>query len=335
MKVVRTSQPAELDRLTVCEEPDPGSPGPGDIRVRLQAASLNFHDLAVVTGRIPTQECRIPLSDGAGVVEAVGAGVEGFSVGDPVVSRFFPGWIDGAPELAGFASTPGDGVDGYAREAVVSPATWFTAAPRDFSAIEAATLPTSGVTAWRALVVDGGLRAGDTVLVQGTGGVSIFALQLAKAMGADVIVTSSSDAKLVRAKTLGADHGINYRSSPNWAAEVLTLTNGRGVDHVIEVGGAKTLASSIEACRIGGHIALIGGLSGFAAELPLAALLARQQRIQSVLVGSRRHQQDLVRAVEATGLKPVIDRTVALSELASGFQAMAAGAHLGKICVEI
>ena len=335
MKAIRTSQPSVLDQLALIEEPDPGQPGPGEIRVRLQAASLNFHDLAVVTGRIPTRQPRIPLSDGAGLVEAVGAGVADFQAGDLVVSCFFPGWLDGAPAVSGFATTPGDGVDGYAREVVVCPASWFTAAPRDYSAVEAATLPTSGVTAWRALVVDGGLKAGDTVLVQGTGGVSIIALQLAKAMGATVIVTSSSDEKLQRAIALGADHGINYRTNANWAEEALALTKGRGVDHVIEVGGGKTLAQSIAACRIGGHIALIGGLSGFVAELPLGLMLGRQQRVQAVLVGSRRHQQDLVRALDVTQLPPVVDRVVPLARLSEGFKAMAAGAHLGKICIEI
>ena len=184
---------------------------------------------------------RIPMADGVGVVEAVGAGVAEFSVGEHVVSTFFPTWLDGPPEVGDFATVPGDGVDGYAREAVVRPATWFTHAPMGHSHTEAATLTTAGLTAWRALVADGGLKAGDTVLVLGTGGVAIFALQFAKAMGAIVIATSSSNEKLERVRALGADHTINYRAEPAWGEAVQRWTKGRGVDHVIELGGPDTL----------------------------------------------------------------------------------------------
>src|SRR4051794_17252625 len=202
--------PGGLDRLEVVDLPDPGAPGPGEIRVRLHASSLNYHDYAVVSGMVPTADGRIPMSDGAGVVEAVGDGVTELKAGDHVVSCFFPGWQDGPPAVGDFTTVPGDGVDGYAREAVVRPATWFTPAPRGYSHAEAATLTTAGLTAWRALVVDGGLKAGDVVLALGTGGVSIFALPLAQAVGAALGLTPPSDQKAERARAPGAGPPDNH-----------------------------------------------------------------------------------------------------------------------------
>ncbi|MCC4298245.1 zinc-dependent alcohol dehydrogenase family protein [Aurantimonas coralicida] len=334
MRVIQLSKPGGLDQLQLVERDAPGAPGPGEIRVRIRASSLNFHDYGVVSGRMPTEDGRIPMSDGAGTVEAVGDGVSEFTVGDHVVSTFFPLWLDGEPPVADFRTTPGDGVDGYAREEVVRPAAWFTHAPKGFSHAEAATLTTAGLTAWRALVVDGGIKAGDTVLVLGTGGVSIFALQFARLMGARVIATSSSDDKLERLREMGADHTINYKRDESWGQTVLDLTEGRGVDHVIEVGGPGTLPQSITACRIGGHIALIGVLTGRAGEVPTAALMAKHQRLQGLIVGSRRHQMDMVRAIDAIGLKPVIDRSFALEDIADAFRHEESGAHFGKICLE-
>jgi NADPH:quinone reductase-like Zn-dependent oxidoreductase len=335
MKAIVLRHPASLDHLEVVDLPDPGEPGPGEIRVRLRASSLNFHDLAVVNGLLPAADRRIPMSDGAGVVEAVGAGVSEFAVGDDVVSHFFPGWLDGEPTMADFATTPGDGVDGYAAECVVRPAFWFTPVPKGYTHAEAATLTTAGLTAWRALVDNGRIKAGDTLLVQGTGGVSMFALQFAKAMGATVIATSSSDEKLERVRALGADHLINYRREPDWAARVLEITGGRGVDHVMEVGGPETLGQSFEAARIGGHIAFVGILTGLAGPVPTARFMLRQQRVQGLLVGSRRQQLEMVRGIEAIGLKPVIDRSFPLEGLADAFRFQQAGGHFGKICVEI
>lgn len=320
--------------LTVGSLEDPGSPGPGEIRVRVHGSSLNYHDLAVISGHMPTAEGRIPMSDGAGVVEAVGEGVTEFAPGDAVVSCFFPQWQDGPPPTSDFKHTPGDGVDGYAREAVVRPATWFTRSPRGYTHPEAATLTTAGLTAWRALVVDGGLKAGDVVLTLGTGGVSIFALQIAKAMGATVIITSSSDEKLERARLLGADHTLNYKAQPEWGRRVLEITGGRGADHIIEVGGPGTLPQSILCVALGGHIALIGVLTGFAGSLPTAAFMSRHARLQGLIVGSRRHQQDFVRALEVTGIKPVIDRSFPLESISQAFQLEASGGHFGKICLE-
>jgi NADPH:quinone reductase-like Zn-dependent oxidoreductase len=334
MKAIALKAPGGLDRLQPVDLPDPGDPGPGEIRVRIHASSLNYHDYGVVSGRVPAEDGRIPMSDGAGVVESVGEGVTGFTAGDHVVSCFFPLWQDGPAEVADFKTVPGDGIDGYAREIVVRPATWFTRAPSGFSHAEAATLTTAGLTAWRALVVDGGLKAGDSVLVLGTGGVSVFALQFAKMMGATVVATSSSDQKLERVRALGADHTINYRQHEDWGQRVRDWTGGRGVDHVIEVGGPGTLPQSIAAVRIGGHISLIGVLTGRAGEVPTALLMAKQARLQGLIVGSRRHQADLVRAIDATGFRPVIDQSFPLDGIADAFRHEESGRHFGKICLE-
>lgn len=333
MKTVILHSPGGLDRLETVDRPEPGPPGPGQIRARLHASSLNYHDYGVVLGTRPIADGRIPMSDGAGIVEAVGDGVEEFKPGDRVVSCFFPTWQDGPPVIGDFSTVPGDGVDGYAREVVVTAARAFTHIPDTFSHLEAATLTTAGLTAWRALVVDGGLKAGDAVLILGTGGVSIFALQIAKAMGATVIATSSSDEKLERLRRLGANETINYRQHKDWGKRAREWSGG-GVDHVIEVGGPGTLPQSIDAVRIGGHISLIGVLTGRSGEIPTAALMAKQARLQGLIVGSRRHQMDFVRGINAIGLRPVIDRTFALHEIADAFRYQASGAHFGKICLE-
>jgi len=318
-------------QVGTCEASAPKSV---EITVRLHANSLNYHDFAVVSGIWGPNEPRIPMADGAGVVTAVGAGVTEFAVGDAVVSTFFPDWQDGQAQVEGFATVPGDGIDGYAREQVTARATSFTHAPKGYSHAEAATLTTAGVTAWRALMADDSLKPGDTVLVQGTGGVSIFALQFAKLAGATVIATSSSDEKLERLKAMGADHLINYRKTPAWGETVRQLTGNRGVDHVIEVGGPATLEQSMIAARIGGHISLIGILTGVAGQLPLIQALVRQIRLQGVLVGSRTHQQAMVRAIDANGLRPVIDKSFALEQITDAFRYQESNQHFGKICLE-
>jgi NADPH:quinone reductase-like Zn-dependent oxidoreductase len=334
MKAMVLQPPIGLDRLTMEDRPDPGAPGMGEIRVALHGSSLNFHDLGVATGRMPTEDGRIPLADGAGIVEAVGEGATEFQPGDSVVSCFFPDWQDGAPIVGDFSRTPGDGLDGFAREHAVLPASAFTHAPRDYDAVEAATITTAGLTAWRALIVDGKLKAGDTVLLLGTGGVSIWALQIAKLMGATVAITSSSDDKLERARALGADYVVNYRERADWGRAVRDWTGGRGVDHVVEVGGPGTLARSIEAVRVGGHISLIGVLTGGAGEVPTAALMAKQARLQGLIVGSRREQQDFVRALDASGIRPIVDRRFPLDQLADAFRYEMGAGHFGKIGIE-
>ncbi|HUO53106.1 MAG TPA: NAD(P)-dependent alcohol dehydrogenase [Rhodoblastus sp.] len=310
------------------------APGASEITVRLRACSLNYHDYAVVSGMWGPKEPRIPMADGAGLVTAVGPGVSDFAVGDAVVSAFFPGWEDGEPEVEGFATVPGDGVDGYAREEVTTAASAFTLAPKHFSHAEAATLTTAGLTAWRALNDDGRLKAGETVLVQGTGGVSIFALQFAKMAGATVIATSSSAEKLEKLDALGADHLINYRENPNWGEIARDFTGGRGVDHVVEIGGPGTLAQSMIASRVGGHVALIGILTGVTGELPVVMALIKQIQLKSVLVGSRRQQRDMIRAIDANGMKPVIDKSFALEEIVAAFKYQETNRHFGKICLE-
>ncbi|MDP3535108.1 MAG: NAD(P)-dependent alcohol dehydrogenase [Halomonas sp.] len=333
MQAIQLQQPGGLDKLDVVDLAAPGEPGPGEIKVRLHASSLNFHDYAVVKGMIPTDDGRIPMSDGAGVVEAIGEGVSEFAVGDAVVSTFFPDWLEGPARVGDFTTTPGDGVDGYAREQIIRPTTWFTHQPKGYSHAESATLTTAGLTAWRALVVDGGLKAGDTVLVLGTGGVSIFALQFAKMMGARVIATSSSNEKLARLRELGAEHTINYKETPDWGKAVKALTDGKGVDHVVEVGGPGTLPQSIDAIKIGGHISLIGVLTGREGEIPTAKLMAKQAKLQGLIVGSRRHQIEMIHAIEASNLRPIIDREFALHDIADAFRHQESGKHFGKICL--
>lgn len=335
MKAIQLRAPASLDNLTLVDLADPGDPGPGEIRVRLTASSLNFHDYAVVMGMLPAADGRIPMSDGAGTVEAVGEGVTQFKPGDTVVSIFFPDWIDGAPPATAFRGVPGDGIDGYAREVVVTPQHWFTRVPTGYNAAEAATLTCAGLTAWRALFVDGSTQPGSTVLVQGSGGVSVFALQFAKAAGARVIATSSSDAKLDRLKALGADETINYKEVPAWGARALELTGGVGVDTVVEIGGAGTLDQSMIATRVSGHVALIGVLTGFAGPVQTALLMAKNLRVQGLTVGSRQQQIAMIAGIEANGIRPVISDHFPLDRLADAFRHQAANAHFGKIVVDI
>lgn len=267
---------------------------------------------------------------------AVGDDVTELAVGDHVVSLFFPDWQDGppGPREGNFARVPGDGIDGYAREEVTVPATAFTRAPKAYSHVEAATLPCAALTAWRALVVEGGVKPGDTVLVQGSGGVSVFALQFAKLAGAAVIATSSSDAKLERLRAIGADHVINYRTTPAWGERARELTCGLGVDHVIEVGGPGTMEQSIIASRVGGRIALIGILTGIGGQVSFIETLAKHLRIQGLIVGNRRHQIEMIRAIDTSGLQPVIDSIHRLDGLADAFRHQESHRHFGKICLE-
>jgi NADPH:quinone reductase-like Zn-dependent oxidoreductase len=321
-----------FDRVVIGAS-EAGEPQTGEITVRLHASSLNYHDYVVVSGMWGPSERRIPMSDGAGEVAAVGPDVTEFAVGDHVVSTFFPTWLEGAPVVDSFATVPGDGVDGYARAIVTRPATAFTHAPQGYRHTEAATLTTAALTAWRALHVDDALKAGDVVLVQGTGGVSVFALQFAKMAGATVIATSSSGEKLERLKAMGADHVINYKTDASWGETARRLTCDRGVDNVIEVGGPATLEQSMTAARVAGHISVIGILTGIAGPLPLMPALSRQLRLQGVLVGSRKHQMDMIRAIDATGMKPVVDSEFPLEDIVKAFRHQESNRHFGKICL--
>jgi NADPH:quinone reductase-like Zn-dependent oxidoreductase len=335
MKAIRLMEPASLDNLRLGDAAE-AEPGAGEIKVRVRAAALNFRDILVATGVFPAPAGLIPLSDAAGEVVAVGTGVAEFAPGDHVVSTFHPKWLDGHKDRFELDNTPGGPADGFACEYAVRPATHFTRAPRGLDAVEAATLTCAGVTAWRALMTDGPVKPGDRVLVQGTGGVSVFALQFAKAAGATVIALSSSAAKLDRLRALGADHVINYREVEAWGQAVLDLTGGLGVEHVVEVAGPSSIAQSFVAARTAGHVAIIGAVGGFAVDtMPFAVVQAKRLRLQAVTVGSRRDQTDMIRAIDAAGIRPVIDSVYPLADLADAFRHLQSGGHFGKVCIRI
>lgn len=335
MKAMILEAPGGLDRIRLTQLEDAPAPRRGEIRIRVAASTLNFHDFHVATGDSPSEDGRVLLLDGAGTIDAVGADVTEFGVGDAVITTAFPQWQSGPPQVDNFSQTPGDGVDGLACEWFTASAAGFTRAPRGFSMAEAATIPTAGTTAWRALAVNGSVQTGDTVLIQGSGGVSIYALQIAKALGATVIATSSSDSKLDRLRELGADHLINYRDNPEWGPLARNLTAGKGVDHVLDVGGPATIPQSVEAVKIGGHIAMIGTLGGFEANLPVIPMLSRQIRIQGCLNGSRQDQANFVDFLDQHQIRPVIDRSFPLQALADAFRYEESGAHFGKIVIAI
>jgi NADPH:quinone reductase-like Zn-dependent oxidoreductase len=306
--------------------------------IRVRATSLNFRDLMTVTGVYnPKQPLPlIPLSDGVGEVVAVGDGVTRVAVGDRVAGIFAQGWTAGEPALEKVrATTLGGPLDGMLSEYRALSQEGVVKVPDYLTDEEAATLPCAALTAWSALITHGQLKPGDTVLVQGTGGVSIFALQFAKAAGARVIITSGSDEKLERAKALGADEIINYRQAPDWDKAVREMTGGRGVDHVVEVGGVGTLAKSIRSVRFGGHISLIGVLSGRAGEIDIAPVLMQNIRVQGIIVGSREMFEAMNRALEQNQIRPVVDKIFALDETRQAFELMAQGGHFGKICIRI
>jgi NADPH:quinone reductase-like Zn-dependent oxidoreductase len=334
MKAVTLKAPGGLDKFAVVEVPDAPPPKAGEITVRLHASSLNYHDYVIAIGQLKTADNRIPMSDGAGVVAAVGEGVTEFAVGDHVMGMFYPDWLLGDATPATTSRIPGDTIDGFACEYVTVPANAFTHTPPGYSHAEAATLPCAALTAWRGLVVAGGVKPGDAVLVQGTGGVSIFALQFAKMAGATVYATSSSDAKLERLRSLGANHVLNYKAEPKWGKKIKEMTGGRGVDHVLEVGGPGTLTQSMWASRMGGHIALIGVLTGISGEVPTYLMFSSQLRVTGIMVGSRKDQLDMNRAIAAAGIKPVIDSSFGLDGIADAFRHQESQKHFGKICLE-
>jgi NADPH:quinone reductase-like Zn-dependent oxidoreductase len=334
MKVAAVKKPGGPGNLVIEDRAQPTVKA-GEVLVRVRASSLNYHDFVVVMGGIPTDDGRIPMSDGAGEVVAVGEGVTKFKTGDQVVSLFFPDWQRGEIDALGFGGVPGDGADGFAAEYVAMPETAFTRMPEGYSFTEAATLPCAALTAWRGMFVEGNVKPGDWVLTQGTGGVSVFALQFAKAAGARVIATSSSDEKLERMKALGADHLINYKTTPEWGRKAFELTGGRGVDEVVEIGGPGTLAQSIHACRVGGHISLIGVLTGVSGEVPTAAFFSKNLTMSGITVGSAKHQEDMIAAIEASGIKPVLDKDFPLDQIAAAFGHQASQKHFGKITLSI
>lgn len=325
-----------LKSLTVAERPDP-KPGPGQVLVRVRAVSLNFRDLLVVKGAYDPRMAlpRVPCSDGAGEVVAVGGGVTRFKAGDRVAGIFMQNWLGGELTAARTKGALGGDIDGVLAEQVVLPEDGLVKVPEHLGFEEAATLPCAAVTAWNALIEQGRIRAGDTVLLQGTGGVSIFALQLAKMAGARAIITSSSDEKLARAKKLGADELINYKTTPDWDKRARELTGGAGVDHVVEVGGAGTLNRSFRAARVGGTISMIGVLAGAAGPVETVHILMRGLRVQGIYVGSRDMFLAMNRAIETAKMKPVIDRVFPFEQAADALRLMESGGHFGKIVIRL
>jgi NADPH:quinone reductase-like Zn-dependent oxidoreductase len=335
MKVIEIQNAFGIDSLNVAERPEP-RPGAGQVLVKMRAWSLNYRDLLVVKGlynpklRLPF----VPLSDGAGEVVAVGEGVTRVRPGERVAGCFMQRWVAGELTEATAKSALGGALEGVLAEQVVLHEDGVVHVPDHLSDEEAATLPCAALTAWHALVSEGCLKAGDSVLVQGTGGVSLFALQFARLQGARVIATSGSDDKLARVRQLGASDGINYKTTAEWGERVRELTGGAGVDHVVEVGGAGTLGQSFRAVRFGGRISLIGVLSGSGQVNPVPVLM-KNVRLQGIFVGSREMFEAMNRAIALHRLKPVVDRVFPFAQARDAFRHMESGSHFGKICLRV
>ncbi len=327
---------AGVDALVEVERPQP-KPAHRQVLVKVKACSLNFRDFAIARGtyRMGVRDNLIPLSDGAGEVAEIGAAVTRVKVGDHIAGNFFQRWPGGEPSAESHKSALGGGIDGMLAEYVVLEEDGVVKIPAHLSLEEGATLPCAAVTVWHAMMEHAKLKAGDTVLLQGTGGVSIFGLQFAKAMGIRAVIISSSDAKLTRAQSLGAAFGINYKTTPDWDKAAIEFTGGVGVDHVVEVGGAATLTRSFGALRSGGKITLIGGLSGGATELNPGLIFSRRANVQGISVGSTQMFEAMNRAVEANAIKPVIDKVFPFAEAKAAYHHMASGAHFGKIVIRV
>ena len=320
-------------RLTTRKEP---RPGPGQVLVRMKAASLNYRDSYVIvrgygsfTGNLPL----VPISDGVGEVVEIGAGVTRAKVGDRVCPNFCQAWIGGDPTLERLSQSLGGPIDGTMVDLMCLPEAGVCAIPEHLSDEQAAGLPCAALTAWSAVMTHDTLGPGSRVLVQGTGGVALFALQFAKLLGAHVTVISSSDAKLARARQLGADAGINYVSTPEWYKPAREISGGRGFDHIVELGGEKTLPQSLRCIRPGGTLSMIGVLSGGALAAPLGLVVTRQVRLQGITVGSRDGFEAMLRAIDQHKLQPVVDRVFAFEQLKEALAYMKAGAQFGKVCI--
>lgn len=336
MKAIVINGAFGLEKLEIVERDKP-TPGPGQVLLKMGAMSLNYRDLLTVRGAYnPKQPLPlVPCSDGVGVVEAVGENVTRAAVGDRLCPIFCQTWLDGPPTRERLRSTLGGPLDGTLSEYMVIDQEGLVHPPSHLSDEECAALPCAAVTAWTALFTEGRLSTDHTVLVLGTGGVSIFALQLAKAAGAKVIVTSSSDEKLSRTKDLGADSGINYVEEPKWSKAVRQLTQGRGVDHVVEVGGAGTLDQSIKSTAIGGQISVIGVLSGIKSDLMVTPILMGYLKLQGILVGHRASFEALNAFLSEHTLHPIVSETFPFEDAKKGFDLMASGGHFGKICLKL
>ena len=333
MKIWQVAHEWSIERMEMVERPDP-VPGPGQVTVHIRAASLNFRDLLTVQGKGGvTKLPLIPCSDGAGEVTAIGEGVTRIAVGDRVCPMFFQSWFDGGPSAGNRRLALGGSRPGVLQESMLLDAEGVSRIPDHLSFAEAATLPCAGLTAWRALFDEARIRSGDTVLVQGTGGVSIFALQFAKLAGASVVVTSSSDEKLERAKTLGADHTINYRAVSGWGKAAADWAGG-GIDHIVEVGGKDTFQQSIEAAKVGGNILVIGILSGASQEIGIPGIFSKNLHITGLSVGSRHMFESMATAISRNRLRPVVDRRFDFDAVPEALRLMQSGGHFGKIVIE-
>lgn len=335
MRVVEIQNEFGIENIKLTEK-DNSKPGFGEVLVRMQAASLNYRDLLMVRGHYnPKQPLPlVPCSDGAGVVEEVGEGVTQFKAGDKVNTTFFANWSSGEATNEKAASTVGGPLQGTLTEFAVVPQSGLVHSPEHLSFTEAATLPCAALTAWSALMTYGQIKAGDKVLIQGTGGVALFALQFAKILGAEVLITSSSNEKLDKAKKLGADHLLNYRENPEWG-KLAGKALGGGADIIIELGGAKTLPESFQACKPGGKIALIGVLSGVVNDLNILPMIMKKISIQGIFVGHREEALAMNRALSLHQLRPIIDKTFPLAETPQALEYMASAGHFGKICISI
>jgi NADPH:quinone reductase-like Zn-dependent oxidoreductase len=335
MRALNVAAPWGLDAIKVVELPDP-TPGPGQVLVRMKAVSLNYRDLLMVNvmygrGAANTSDVITPFSDGCGVVEAVGAGVTRVKPGDRVATLFFQSWVSGPPTLEKLMTALGFPIPGAGSELQTFSEHGVSKVPDFLTDQQVATLPCAALTAWRGLFVDARLEPGDTVVLQGTGGVSIFGLQFAHAAGLRTVVTSSSDAKLARAKALGADHLVNYKTTPDWSKAVREATGGRGADFIMEVGGGGTIQESMKAVKIGGHIAIIGVVAGAGEPFNPAALIGNSAKLQGLSVGSRDMFEAMCRAMALRGISPVVDKVFPFTEAKAAFSAMAGGEHFGKI----
>lgn len=338
MQALEVSAPWGLDALKVADAPDP-KPGHGEVLVRMRAVSLNYRDLLMVNGMYSRGSATAsgaitPFSDGCGIVEAIGPGVTRVAVGDRVSTLFFQNWTGGGPNLEKLSSSLGFPIPGAGRELAVFSQEGVSKVPDFLTDQQVATLPCAALTAWRALFEDARLEPGDTVLLQGTGGVSIFGLQFAKAAGYRTIITSSSDEKLERARALGADHLINYKEAPDWAKAAREITGGVGVDFIMEVGGAGTIQQSLRAVRIGGHIAVIGVVAGAGEGVNPAVLISNNARLQGLSVGSREMFEAMCRAISLHQIEPVVDKVFPWTDAPAAFRAMQGGEHFGKIVLQ-
>jgi NADPH:quinone reductase-like Zn-dependent oxidoreductase len=335
MRVYQVEDDWSVDNLKLANRPEPNA-GPGEVRIKMLASALNYRDLLVPQRGYGSRMKPLPLimlSDGVGCVDQVGEGVDSLKLGERVCPLFFQSWLSGEPDNARLGMSLGCEMDGTMAQYMVLPANGVALVPAHLDHNEVATLPTAGVTAWRAIVTEGRVKPGDTVLIQGTGGVSLFALQFAKMLGARVICTSSSDEKLLRARTLGADETINYLSTPEWGKTARTIADGIGVDHVVEVGGQRTLPQSLRAVRPGGTISMIGVLAGSQLDISLGLIVTRHIRLQGITVGSGDDFRTMVRAISQQGMRPVVDRVYGFEQLHQALQHLASGKHFGKICI--